>query len=79
MKKRKTTRRKSHKERRLRNRLRRQQAMDRTVEAPEAPEGFMSDPASDPGTYYWEQRLPLIKWVLAVTAAVAAIAALVLK
>ena len=73
--KKKTARRRSHKERRLRNRLRRQQAMNETVEAPE---GFMSDPASDPGTYYWEQRLPAIKWVLAAIA-FAALAALVLK
>lgn len=77
--KKKTTRRRSHKERRLRNRLRRQQAtMDRT-EAPKAPEGPVSDPVSDPGTYYWEQRLPAMAWAALAALAVAALAALVLK
>lgn len=74
--KKKTTRRRSHKERRLRNRLRRQQAMDRTIEAPE---GFMSDPVSDPGTYYWEQRLPAMAWAALAAVVIAALAALVLK
>ena len=75
--KKKTTRRRSHKERRLRNRLRRQQAA--VNETPKAPEGFMSDPVSDdPGTFHWEQRLPVIKWALAAIV-FAALVALILK
>jgi hypothetical protein len=78
MKSKKHARRKSHRERRLRNRLRRQQAMNETIE-PARGGDFVSDPVEDPGTHYWERRLPVMVWMAIATIAVAALAALVLK